>query len=149
MSFFCLYLYLTIWFLLGLVVGEIKAPPDNPHCDYRQVQWVKVKIEVVCLVPCMFVKLETSYIICHLCNYWVQCNASNKLWWSIDKKLLKYLCERYCSILCRSRYIVVYCVFMANTDSTDMYVWLKLEVCMREFTKVGGIYERVCLFVAI
>ena len=58
-----------VWFLLVLVVMEIEAYPDNPGCGYRQVQWVKVKIEAVCMVPCMFVKLETSYIICHLFNY--------------------------------------------------------------------------------
>ena len=64
---------------------------------------MKVKIEAVCMVPCMFVKLETSYIICHLFNYWIQCNGGTELWWFINKKLLKYHCERDCCILCCSK----------------------------------------------
>ena len=38
------------------------------------------------MVPFVFVKLEGSYIICHLLNYWVQCNAGNGMWWFTDTK---------------------------------------------------------------
>ena len=76
-----------VWFLCGSVVGEIRSCPNNPFGGYRQDQQVKVMLEVVCMVPFVFVKLEGSYIFCHLLNYWVQCNAVKECGGSLIKTI--------------------------------------------------------------
>ena len=71
--------------MCGSVVGEIKCCLNNTFCGYRQAQHVKVKLEVVCMIPFVFVKLYAFHIMCHLFNYWLQCNACKGMGWFTDK----------------------------------------------------------------
>ena len=59
-----------------------------------QVQWVKEKVEMVCIVPypCIF-KLEASFHVCHCFNYCVQYNVGKEHGVSLVK-LLMSLYER-------------------------------------------------------